>query len=104
MYNIFPTVCLVAMLLVGVATGYFIADDTVFRHERAVAADKHVLYLILEACDYDPHPISDVSWEMYRQQLIPLGTATYYTGMVRSANIPSAKCVSEVLPEQWSGG
>ena len=101
MNNIFPTVCLIGMLLVGLVTGYLVAEDSLLRKERLVAADKNVLHLILKACDYDPHAISDVSWDLYRQQLVPLGTAIYYTNMMKSVNRPAATCLGKVLPEQW---
>lgn len=97
MFKIAPIVC----LLVGVVLGYLVAENYRPSKEGLVAADKNVLHLILKGCDYDPHPISDVSWEMYRQQLIPLGTANYYTQVVKSVNIPAAKCLRDVLPEQW---
>ena len=49
----------------------------------------------LRECGYDPHPISDVAWELERRSLISIETALYYTRSVRSANISAAKCMED---------
>ena len=71
--------------------------------EETLAQDRTALLEELWECKYTTHPISDAAWEMYRQGMIPRGTATYYTGAVRSANIGAAKCLNEALPVMWKG-
>ncbi len=92
---------LAAYTVVVFMIGALMTEATLRQGSNAIAQDKNALLVILAECNYFPHPISDVSWELYRQGLIPLGTAGYYTGALRSVNGPAAKCLREVLPEQW---
>ena len=95
-------VVLFAMFSVGVfMAGALLTEDVLLREMVATSKDKDALRVVLDECGYDPHPISDVSWEMYRQQLVPQGTAGYFTRMVKSVNIPAAKCLQARLPERW---
>ena len=94
------------VLLVLGAGGMFLAgaltaEIVLHRDRNDIARDKDALRVILADCDYSPHPISDVSWELYRQRLIPLGTAGYYTRIMKSVNIPAVECLLKRLPEQW---
>ena len=82
--------------------GALMTDDVHRRASNAIAEDKNALRAVLAECDYSPHPISDVSWELYRQGFIPLGTAGYYTHTVKSVNGPAAKCLRLILSEWWA--
>ena len=82
--------------------GALLTEGVLLREMTATAQNKDALHVVLAECNYSPHPISDVSWELYRQGLIPLGTAGYYTRTVKSVNIPAAACVKRVLPEHWN--
>ncbi len=74
-------------ILLGIGMGFWLAIGT----QHAIDALWSKVYA---ECDYTPHPISDVAWELYQRGLVPLGTATYYTRMVRSDNIPAADCLA----------
>ena len=77
-------------IMIGVvfALGIYELRDAVNRTESARLA---------EWCGYEPHPISDVAWELYDRGQIPAGTALYFTRMVNSANIPAAECIEAQL-------
>jgi len=85
-----------AMFLVGV----LLTEEVLLR--EMTARDTDALRVVLTECGYSPHPISDVSWELYRQNLVPMGTAGYYTATVKSVNIPVVECLRDVLPEWWA--
>ena len=53
----------------------------------------------MDDCEYIPHPIADVAWELYRRELIPIGTALYYSRMTNSDNIDPATCMNDLLGE-----
>ena len=83
-----PDLVLVALLAFGAGMASvsqwqdFVTDEI----ERAKAA-----------CDYRPHPVSDVTWDLYRRGLAPVGTAWYYTQMMDSRNGAAATCMRERL-------
>jgi hypothetical protein len=94
---------LFAMFSVGMfLAGALLNESVLLRESNAIAQDKDALRVVLDECGYSPHPISDVSWELYRQWLIPRGTAEYFTMSVKSVNIPAVECLRGVLPEQWA--
>ncbi len=82
-------------LLAGVLVGQ--------RDEIWDRSDRRELASVLDGCGYVPHPISDVSWELYREGLVPLGMAGYYTRMPRSVNLEPARCLDGALPDWWEG-
>ena len=56
---------------------------------------------VLDSCSYESHGISDIAWEVYRKGKAPKGSALYYTRLLRSSNIPAAKCLDAILPDMW---
>jgi len=66
-------------------------------------ADRADLQTVLWACKYIPHAISDSTWEMYRQGMIPRNTAVYWTKMMRSQNLDPGNCLKESLSPRWKG-
>lgn len=56
---------------------------------------------LMNRCGYDPHPISDVAWELYERGLVPVGTAWYYTVMLKSANGEAGDCMRNELEPGW---
>jgi hypothetical protein len=61
-----------------------LAFDWHTTHSRAL------LRANLAACNYTPHPIADVTWELVRTGKIPVGTAAFWSATVTSKNLPAA--------------
>ena len=53
----------------------------------------------MEFCEYIPHPISDVAWELYSREpdRYRIGAAVYYTKMMNSHNANAADCMIQRL-------
>ncbi len=96
-------VFLLALGVVGAFMGGALTlEHVLMKRTVVIAEDVDALRVILDECNYSPHPISDVSWELYRQRLVPRGTPGYYTMMVKSVNGDAAECLKERLPEWWT--
>lgn len=90
----------VILLFLGAVVGF---QAKKVEYERTVAADRYELQIALKACDSQSHPISDAAWEMYRQGMIPLGTAGYYSSIIHSMTASEARCLDATLPKHWKG-
>lgn len=82
-----------ATLSVGVLVGLVVAKIIFY------TLPTHRINVAMEACDYDPHPISDIAWELYARSgdRYRLGAAYYYTWMLKSSNGKAAKCMIKLL-------
>lgn len=94
------------MLLLGVAAALGMAIGLVTGAVYGYYRGKSVPYVdsllpLKQACGYDPHPISDVAWELYDRGMIPPGTAWYYTGLFKSWNSKAADCMRDELEPFW---
>jgi hypothetical protein len=68
-------------------------------HELETMTSRARLAYHLGRCGYVPHPIADVTWELVRIGAIPVGTASYYSALVTSKNIPASAlkaCMGEI--------
>lgn len=86
--------CLIIVVVVSAAmvgaVAYRIGDDA----GRSALADR------LNECGYEPHPMSDVAWEMVRRGEIPVCTAAALSHMLRSSNAQSEIeiCMEQIYP------
>lgn len=96
-----PGIWVSALLLLFGAMFGFQAGKV--EYERAVAADRLELQTTLKACDSQSHPISDAAWDMYRQGMVTLDVAGYYSSIVHKMSDKEARCLRETLPLQWKG-
>jgi hypothetical protein len=92
----FTAIEIVVAFIFGMLVGIALASIEKDRDE----APGLTLSAQLKACGYTNHGISDVAWELYARGLIPLGSALYYTNMVRSSNTEAAKCMERLLTGQ----
>lgn len=88
----------ISLLLLGSMLGFQVGAVT---HERTVAADRLELQIALKACDSQSHPISDAAWDLYRQGMIPLDVAGYYSSIIRKMSGKETRCLQETLPLRW---
>ena len=93
---------IIAGLLIAM-TMYFLGSfgHGLHRLAAAIQADRDTLQATLDQCEYVPHGISGIGFEVYRQGLVHKGAALYYARMVRSINPAPSKCLDQVLPERW---
>jgi hypothetical protein len=94
--RILPYLAILTMV-VGFAGGMFVKD--VFTEW-----DRAKLGVYLDACGYQPHGISDLAWEVYREGFTSAGPAYVSTRMVMSANIEAAECLyqgDKAVPRYW---
>lgn len=70
-----------------------------FAHVMFYTLPTHRINVAMEACGYEPHPISDIAWELYAMSpdRYRMGAAYYYTWMLRSSNGKAAKCMIKLL-------
>ncbi len=90
----------VSLLLLGSMLGFQVGEVT---HERTVAADRYELQTTLKGCDSQSHPISDVAWDLYRQGMVTLDVAGYYSSIIHKMSMEEARCLRETLPLRWKG-
>lgn len=88
------------LIFLGAAFGF---ETGKIDHERTVAADRYELQIALKACDSQSHPISDAAWNMYRQGMITLDVAGYYSSVVHPMSKKESRCLRETLPLRWKG-
>lgn len=64
----------------------------------------HRINVAMEACGYEPHPISDVAWELYARSpdRYRLGAAWFFTGRLRSTNLGPADCMAHSLDPDYA--
>lgn len=90
----------VILLFLGAVVGF---QARKVEHERTIAADRYELQIALKACDSQSHPISDAAWDMYRQGMVTLDVAGYYSSIIHKMSDKEARCLRETLPLRWKG-
>ena len=78
----------------------------VLHHYLVVTLPTHRIEVAMEACEYIPHPISDMAWGFYARdsKRYLIGSAYFYTGRMNSRNSKAAGCMVWQLDADYARG
>ena len=80
----------VALMLVGLGQ----AGERVWQHQSRARLNVH-----LDLCDYRPHKIADVAWEMTRQGDVPACTSAALSAQLRAPQSEElTSCMEQYYP------